>query len=179
MRPIVKTHKWNIQEMSDDNHKPVVIGGLELDYPERKNCFSEAMYTQCIDALVQFEVDPEIVCVIITGAGDIFSSGADLKEGIADYDVVQRFMVKVITYSKILVAAVNGPAIGIGVTLLPHCDLVFASEQATFWTPFSRIAVVPEFCSSFLFPQIMVWFCIKYLLYFVSTFYPLGSRKGK
>jgi enoyl-CoA hydratase/carnithine racemase len=55
-----------------------------------------------------------------------------------------------------IVAAVNGPAIGIGVTLLPHCDVVYASSTATFWAPFSRIAVVPEFCSSLLFPQIMV-----------------------
>ena len=55
-----------------------------------------------------------------------------------------------------IVAAVNGPAIGIGVTLLPHCDVVFASTTATFWTPFARIAVVPEFCSSYLFPMVMV-----------------------
>lgn len=57
-----------------------------------------------------------------------------------------------------IVAAVNGPAVGIGVTLLPHCDVVFASTTATFWTPFARIAVVPEFCSSVLFPAVMVRF---------------------
>ena len=54
-----------------------------------------------------------------------------------------------------VIAAVNGPAVGIGVTLLPHCDVVYASTTSSFWTPFSRIAVVPEFCSSVTFPAIM------------------------
>jgi hypothetical protein len=54
-----------------------------------------------------------------------------------------------------LIAAVNGPAVGIGTTLLPHCDVVYCTPSAYFWTPFTRIAVVPEFCSSLLFPEIM------------------------
>ncbi|CAI5963853.1 unnamed protein product [Closterium sp. NIES-64] len=61
----------------------------------------------------------------------------------------------VLRFSKILVAAVNGPAIGIGVTLLPHCDLVFAADSATFWVPFLRIALVPEFGSSVTLPQLL------------------------
>lgn len=64
-------------------------------------------------------------------------------------------MMAVLRFPKILVAAVNGPAVGIGVTLLPHCDLVYSSASATFWVPFLRIAVVPEFGSSLTFPRIM------------------------
>ncbi|CAI5506630.1 unnamed protein product [Closterium sp. Naga37s-1] len=68
---------------------------------------------------------------------------------------VGQFMRGVLRFSKILVAAVNGPAIGIGVTLLPHCDLVFAADSATFWVPFLRIALVPEFGSSVTLVQLL------------------------
>ncbi|CAI6007784.1 unnamed protein product [Closterium sp. NIES-65] len=84
------------------------------------------------------------------------SSTVDLP---ADFDPfaspVGQFMRGVLRFSKILVAAVNGPAIGIGVTLLPHCDLVFAADSATFWVPFLRIALVPEFGSSVTLPQLL------------------------
>ncbi|GJP53226.1 hypothetical protein CLOM_g12404 [Closterium sp. NIES-68] len=84
------------------------------------------------------------------------SSSVDLPH---DFDPfaspVGQFMRGVLRFSKILVAAVNGPAIGIGVTLLPHCDLVFAADSATFWVPFLRIALVPEFGSSVTLPQLL------------------------
>ncbi|KNC49334.1 enoyl-CoA hydratase/isomerase [Thecamonas trahens ATCC 50062] len=68
---------------------------------------------------------------------------------------VGRFMSRIITFPKILIAAVNGPAVGVGATLLLHCDVVVAAESASMWLPFARIAVVPEFCSSLLLPKIL------------------------
>ncbi|KAG5189374.1 ClpP/crotonase-like domain-containing protein [Tribonema minus] len=64
-------------------------------------------------------------------------------------------MKAVVHFRKLLVAAVNGPAVGIGVTMLPHCDLVVCAQKATFWTPFGRLAIVPELCSSVTFPELM------------------------
>jgi hypothetical protein len=84
---------------------------------------------------------------------------ADYVEESKEGDILKtpsaRFMFAVIFFRKMLVAAVNGPAVGIGVTLLPHCDLVYCTENATFWTPFTRIAIVPEFCSSLTFVAAM------------------------
>jgi len=66
-----------------------------------------------------------------------------------------RFMMALLAFEKVFVAAVNGPAVGIGVTLLMHCDLVYCTGNATFWVPFTRIALVPEFCSSMTFVEAM------------------------
>lgn len=128
---------------------PVVT--LTLNRPSRKNAFDYALYDALSAALERAAADERILVAVVTGAGDYFSSGADLKaadmpETSAARSPVGRFMQTVLQFPKILVAAVNGPAVGIGTTLLPHCDMSFACESATFWAPFSRIAVVPEFC---------------------------------
>jgi len=80
--------------------------------------------------------------------------GLKLHKGSA-LDPVGVFMRTMLRFPKPLIAAVNGPAIGVGTTLLPHCDIVYASETASFLTPFSRLAFVPEFCSSVTFPRLM------------------------
>lgn len=102
--------------------------------------------------------DEAVIAVVITGTGPYFSAGADLTamptEG-DPFEATEQFMTAVIDFEKPLIAVVNGPAIGIGVTLLAHCSLVVATSAATFWTPFTRIALVPEFCSSILFPRIL------------------------
>ena len=82
--------------------------------------------------------------------------GQGLKLGNGSiYDPVGVFMRTLLRFPKPVIAAVNGPAIGVGCTLIPHCDIAFATENTYFLVPFSRIAVVPEFCSSVLFPQIL------------------------
>lgn len=84
------------------------------------------------------------------------AGGESLKSGEGMLkDPVGIFMQTMLRFPKPIVAAVNGQAIGVGTTLVPHCDVAFCSSSATFWTPFSRIAVVPEFCSTILFPRIM------------------------
>lgn len=119
------------------------------------------MYTELVDALGEFKRDGSISVVVLTGSGPYFTSGADLADP-SKYlgedlrtGAVSRFMYALINFPKPIIAAVNGPAVGIGVTLLPHCDIVYAVNDSDFWTPFMRIAVVPEFCSSVTFREIL------------------------
>ncbi len=112
-------------------------------------------YYAIADALQRAREEPSCMVVVFEGQGSaIFSAGADLTElpdpTLAAFKV---FTAAVLAFPKILVAAVNGAAVGIACTLLAHCDVVVASEAATFSVPFARIAVVPEFASSFTFPS--------------------------
>jgi len=137
----------------------------EMCRPRAKNAFNDALYEQLTAALDAFEADESLHAFVLTGHGDYFTSGADVKETAAilgdgsvrppSQSPSHAFMQKLLDCKKLLVAAVNGPAIGIGVTLLMHCDLVFAADSATFWTPFLRIGVVPEFASSYTFPHLL------------------------
>jgi enoyl-CoA hydratase/carnithine racemase len=137
----------------------------EMYRPKVKNAFNDAMYEQLIEAFEQLNGDDSLHALVITGHGDFFTSGADLAQGISTDDngalilpsasPLKTFMDMMVKCPKLLVAAVNGRAIGIGVTLLLHCDFVYAVEHATFWTPFMRIGVVPEFASSFTFPHVL------------------------
>lgn len=138
---------------------------VELCRPASRNAFNDALYEQLTLAIDEFESDPKLHALVLTGHGDYFTSGADVKETAAilgdgsvrppSQSPSHKFMLKMIGCKKLLVAAVNGPAIGIGVTLLMHCDMVFAAQRATFWTPFLRIGVVPEFASSYTFPHLL------------------------
>jgi len=138
---------------------------VAFDRPRVKNAVNDDVYEDLIEILHESASDDSISALVLTGTGPYFSSGADLKannfhpkEGTNNNSLhkpLGRFISKLIDYPKILAAAVNGPAVGIGTTLLLHCDLVYCSTTATFWTPFSRIALVPELCSSVTFPSRM------------------------
>lgn len=141
---------------------------VALNNPRTKNAFDDDQYEDLIGLLDISTNDETVDAIVLTGVGDYFTSGADINSffALADYveeskegDILKtpsaRFMFAIICFPKLLVAAVNGPAVGIGVTLLPHCDLVYCTENATFWTPFTRIAIVPEFCSSLTFVAAM------------------------
>ena len=142
---------------------------VALNNPRKKNTFSDQQYMDLIDMLHSVENNDSIDAVVITGTGDYFTSGADIGSFFALADYIEeheergvilqtnspKFMMTVINFSKMLVTAVNGPAVGIGVTLLPHCDMVYATEDSSYWTPFSRIAIVPEFSSSITFVENM------------------------
>ncbi|ETP40076.1 hypothetical protein F442_12538 [Phytophthora nicotianae P10297] len=138
---------------------------VEMCRPRAKNAFNDALYEQLTAALDEFEADDSLHAFVLTGHGDYFTSGADVKETAAilgdgsvrppSQSPSHTFMHKMLDCKKLLIAAVNGPAIGIGVTLLMHCDLVYAADSATFWTPFLRIGVVPEFASSYTFPHLL------------------------
>jgi len=142
--------------------KTAVVDGvatIEIARPEKKNAITRAMYTQLAAALDAAREDPAVRAVLITGQPGIFTSGNDIE------DFVQRpsdedppsitFMKALIGCDKPVVAAVTGAAIGIGTTMLLHCDFVYVSDEARLAMPFVSLGLVPEFASSLVVPQLM------------------------
>ena len=140
---------------------------IALNRPQTKNAFNNTLYKDLIHLLNDVEKDDSIDVIVLTGMGDYFSSGADLsdfddnddddgdkKEGTI-HKPSGQFMMKILSFPKLICCAINGPTIGIGVTLLPHVDLSYCTYTSTFWTPFNRIALVPEFASSITFVECM------------------------
>jgi enoyl-CoA hydratase/carnithine racemase len=134
---------------------------LTFDRPEVLNAFDSGLYRAVADALVAARDDDAVHVVVMTGAGRAFSSGQDLGElaRLAAGEQVESGFPALLdalqAFDKPLVAAVNGVAVGIGFTLLPHCDLVLAADDARFRTPFAEMGVPPEAASSVLFPERM------------------------
>lgn len=135
---------------------------ITLNRPEKRNALTGEMYGLISDALDHAAKDKAVRVAVIKGAGENFTAGNDLA-GFADAagagpasrdSPVRRLMEIMIDFEKPLVAAVRGPAVGIGTTMLLHCDLVIATRDATFAMPFTRLGVVPEFASSLLLPMI-------------------------
>jgi len=135
---------------------------LTLDRPEARNAFDSAQYRATAAALDAARADDSVHVVVLTGAGGAFSAGQDLKEmarlaaGEPGVESAFPLLLEALqSFDKPLLAAVNGVAVGIGFTLLPHCDLVFAADSARFRAPFAPMGVAPEAGSSFLFPARM------------------------
>ena len=131
---------------------------ITMNRPDKKNALTHAMYGAIVEALTSVAEDSSVRVVLITGTGDAFTSGNDagdfLKAPPADGDSpVLRFLAALSTAEKPVVAAVNGLAVGIGTTMLLHCDLVYAARSATFSVPFVNLALVPEAASSLLLPR--------------------------
>jgi enoyl-CoA hydratase/carnithine racemase len=130
---------------------------LRLDRPERLNAFDADQFAQIADALVAAESDDTVGVIVITGTGRAFSAGADLQAlatgGLRTGVEFARALDTVATVTKPIVAAVNGLAVGIGTTLLLHCDLVLADPSARFRTPFATLGTAPEAASSLLLAQ--------------------------
>jgi enoyl-CoA hydratase/carnithine racemase len=134
---------------------------IRLRRPEKKNAINQAMYRGMTDAIDTAQNNPQIRCLIITGGSGVFTSGNDLEEflhaGTVSSEAVRasdmtKFLYSLAHNVKPIIAAVDGVAIGIGTTLLFHCDYVLASTAATFSTPFMRLGLVPEGASSLLMP---------------------------
>ncbi|MEH6526329.1 MAG: enoyl-CoA hydratase [Sneathiella sp.] len=136
------------------------IQKLKINRPEKKNALTQDMYAVLAKSLREAEQNPEIRVSLITGTEDSYTSGNDIMDFIqnpasgGDAPVVQ-FLYALAEIQKPLIAAVNGLAIGIGTTMLLHCDLVYASENASFALPFVNLALVPEAASSFLLPRML------------------------
>jgi enoyl-CoA hydratase/carnithine racemase len=120
------------------------------------------MYEALIAAFARSEADDEIRVLLLSGEGACFTGGNDLKDflsapAVIDSDhVISRFLRALSGFSKILIAAVHGPTVGIGTTLLLHCDLVIAAARSTrFITPFVQLGVVPEAASTLLLPRLL------------------------
>jgi enoyl-CoA hydratase/carnithine racemase len=131
---------------------------LRLNRAEKKNAITAAMYSAMAEALRAADTNPDVKVVVITGAGDAFTAGNDLKDFAENPPKdpaapVFAFMDALAGFNKPVIAAVNGVAVGIGTTLLLHCDLAAAVPGAKFALPFVNLALVPEFASSLLLPQ--------------------------
>jgi enoyl-CoA hydratase/carnithine racemase len=127
--------------------------------PQKKNAITGAMYDALIEAFEGAERDPDIGALVLSGKGGVFTAGNDLGDFLAvasresgDFPA-SRFVRKLAEFEKPLVAAVDGLAIGVGTTLLLHCDLVYATPAARFQMPFVNLGLVPEAGSSLLAPQ--------------------------
>jgi enoyl-CoA hydratase/carnithine racemase len=135
---------------------------LEFNRPERKNAITAAMYQTMADAINEAEQDTAVRAILIVGKPEIFTAGNDLEDfmktapstGAIEDRSVYKFMMALSGASKPVVAAVAGAAVGIGTTLLMHCDLVYAADTAKFSMPFSQLGLCPEFASSVLLTQI-------------------------
>ena len=127
---------------------------------DKKNSFTAAMYAEMADALPHAQADDGVRVVVFQGHETVFSAGNDIADFLATPPVttdvpVFRFMRALSTFTKPIVAAVCGPAVGIGTTMLFHCDLVYAGDNAAFSMPFVNLGVCPEAASSLLAPQRM------------------------
>ena len=133
---------------------------IEMARPEKKNALTAAMYRTMADALATAEADPAVRVILISGAGGNFTAGNDLADFLETPPMeesapVFRFIKGFANLQKPFVAAVEGVAIGVGTTMLLHCDLVYAGDNAAFSLPFVNLGLCPEAGSSLLLPQLM------------------------
>lgn len=133
---------------------------ISIQRPERKNALTHAMYTAMDAALATAEQTPAIRVVLITGTTDCFTAGNDLVDFMnnppAGRDApVMCFLRQLIEMKKPIIAAVNGSAVGIGTTMLLHCDLVYVARSAKLQMPFTSLGLCPEAASSMLLPMVM------------------------
>lgn len=130
---------------------------IELSRPDKRNAITTAMYRGMSDALDEAAANPAVRVVFLRGQDDCFTAGNDLGDFLdpASREAAQghRFLLTISAFPKPIVAAVAGPAIGIGTTMLLHCDLVVASDTARFQLPFVALGLCPEAGSSMLLPQ--------------------------
>lgn len=141
-------------------HTEAGVMTLTFNRPERKNSITAAMYAALADALAQAAEDAAVRCVLIQGSATIFSAGNDIGDFLdappsTPESPVFRFLRGIATFPKPIVAAVCGPAVGIGTTLLLHCDLVYAGDNAAFSVPFANLGLCPEAGSSLLLPRML------------------------
>ncbi|MFK3603510.1 enoyl-CoA hydratase [Pseudomonas sp. AP19] len=133
---------------------------LQFNRPDKKNALTRAMYTQLAEALEQADADSGVSAVLIQGSRDCFTAGNDIADFLeqppSDLDSPPfHFMKSLLNCRKPVIAAVAGAAVGIGTTLLLHCDLVYISRDARLRMPFVNLGLCPEFGSSLILPRLL------------------------
>ena len=136
------------------------VATIEIARPEKKNAITGAMYTQLEEAFVAATGDDAVRAVLLTGQPGIFTSGNDIDDFVKRPASLEEapsfaFMKALMGCDKPVIAAVTGAAIGIGTTMLFHCDFVYVSDEARLAMPFTSLGLVPEFASSVLVPRLM------------------------
>ena len=147
-----------MQEILIDHSDGVMT--VTFNRPDKKNAFTSAMYAACADALEQAAADPAVRVMVFQGQINVFCAGNDIADFLDHPPTtpeapVFRMLRNLADFPKPLLAAVCGPAVGIGTTMLFHCDLVVAGDNAAFSMPFVNLGVAPEAGASLLVPQMM------------------------
>ncbi|CAB3806729.1 2,3-dehydroadipyl-CoA hydratase [Paraburkholderia caffeinitolerans] len=132
---------------------------ITINRPERKNALTPAMYQAMADELAAAQEDAAVRAVLVRGHAEIFTAGNDIEDFLKSPPTltdspVGNFLKAIAAFEKPLVAAVAGAAIGVGTTLLLHCDLVYAADTARFAMPFAQLGLCPEAASSLLLPRV-------------------------
>ncbi len=133
---------------------------ITFNRPDKKNSITAAMYAAMADALAQAKDQDSVRVVVFQGNEMIFSAGNDIADFLdrpptTAESPVYRFLFGIASFPKPLIAAVCGPAVGVGTTMLMHCDLVYAGDNAAFSMPFVNLGLCPEAASSLLVPQML------------------------
>lgn len=154
---------------------------ITFNRPDKKNALTSAMYATLADALEAAETDPAARVILFAGNGGAFTAGNDLQDFLnnppqGDNTPVFRFLRAISTASKPLIAAVSGVAVGVGTTMLLHCDLVYAGESAKLSLPFVNLALVPEAASSLLLPAMVGHHRAAELLLLGEAFTPQTAK---
>lgn len=156
---------------------------ITFNRPDQLNAFNDAQYDGFRQALNDAEADKGVAVVVVTGKGRAFCAGQDLSEMATqrDYDDGERhgfepFIETLEAFPKPLIAAVNGLGVGIGLTMLPHCDLVLMAEEARLRGPFASLGIVVEAGNSALLPQTVGFANAAHLLY-TSEWIPAETCK--
>jgi len=141
-------------------HAEAGVMTLTLNRVERKNSITSAMYGALAEGLAHAQEDPSVKVVLIQGHETVFSAGNDIGDFLNQPPAgagspVFRFLHGIATFPKPLLAAVCGPAVGVGTTMLLHCDLVYAGDNAAFSMPFVNLGLCPEAASSLLLPRML------------------------
>ncbi|WP_090043765.1 enoyl-CoA hydratase [Limnohabitans sp. 2KL-27] len=139
-------------------HTDAGVMTITFNRLDKKNSITAAMYAAMADAVAQAGADPAVRVVVFQGHESIFSAGNDIGDFLNQPPTTQespvfRFLRGIATFEKPLLAAVAGPAVGIGTTMLFHCDLVYAGDNAAFSMPFVNLGLCPEAASSLLAPR--------------------------
>lgn len=133
---------------------------LSFNRPERKNALTLAMYSALADLIKAADADNDVRVLVLTGTDEFFTSGNDLMDFMNEPEIhpnhsVVRFMESLRHCSKPVVAVVRGHAVGIGTTMLLHCDLVYVADDARLQLPFVNLGLCPEYASSYLVPRLV------------------------
>jgi enoyl-CoA hydratase/carnithine racemase len=145
-------------------HTEAGVSTLTFNRVDKKNSITSAMYAALADGLEAAKNDASVRVVLLQGDPTIFTAGNDIsdfanapkaQQESPEERPVWRFLRGIATFPKPLVAAVCGPAVGVGTTMLLHCDLVYAGDNAAFSVPFVNLGLVPEAASSLLLPQML------------------------
>lgn len=160
------------------------VASIELARPRKKNALTMEMYAQMTQALEAASADAQTRAVLIHGQPEVFTAGADLEDFVKggmmdDGSPLRVFMRTLSHFEKPVVAAITGPAIGMGTTMLMHCDLVYAADTARFAMPFVTLGVVPEFGSSYMLPRLVGHAKAAELLLLAQPFGPQEALEMK